>query len=188
MAVLVSQREFSRRAGVTLRTVQQAIERGAVKIHHTEKAGSKTRVFIDWEIQGKAYAAARLPGANHATRGEQNSVPRGPMPGPGEGAAPPGEPSAYSKARTAREVFNAKFAEIRYKSESKAVVPTEKIKVLFFEIGRTIQLNMLNIPARIAPIIAAEHDEKKVYEILTSEIIQSLEALANNGKFDSLFK
>ena len=203
MPDLISLREFGRRRGVELRAVQFAIERGRIKIAETRKAGKRTRVFIDDETQAQAWDASGDPGKrNRATRAEADAgaptmhagkvKKRGKgtkqgKPPPAAPAAGPLPPSPYQIARAAREAFNAKRAEMDFKKESGALVPLEPVKTLFFTLAKNTQQNLLNVPARISPIVAVENDEKKIYDIIEKEILEALETLAN-VRFDSLTK
>lgn len=182
MSELVSLREFSRRIGVGLRAVQWAIENSRIKVAKSEQHGQRTRVFLDYESAARDWEANRDPSKrNRPTKGEMKQQ------SPRAGAGIPVGDSPYQKARSAREVYNAKMAELKYKIETKMLVPVEDVKILFFDIARTVQQNMLNIPNRVSAIIAAEIDEKKIHDILLDEIAKSLEALSN-GKLDKLTK
>lgn len=201
MADLISLREFGRRRGVQLRSVQFAIETGRIKIAETRKAGKRTRVFIDDETQAQAWAAHGDPGKrNRTTTGEAaaggaavhaEGKPRRGRKARGQPAAQApakkATPSPYQIARAARETYSAKMAEIEFKKATGALVPLEPVKSLFFTIAKHTQQNLLNIPARITPIVAAENDEKKIYAIIEKEILEALETLSN-VRFDSLTK
>lgn len=198
MGELVSLRECARRLGVQLRSVQVAIQNGRIDVARTDTHGQRTRVFVDIDTVLQQWAQNTDPGKRHRqTRGEiagttpppgAQEPPSGPA-GPGQ-RRPAGQdtkenPSAYQTARGAREVYTAKMVELKYKLQTKALVPAEEVKKIFFDVGKTIQLNMLNIPNRVAAMIAAESDEKKVFDILQTEITIALEALSN-GRIDKL--
>jgi len=56
------------------------------------------------------------------------------------------------------------------------------VKVAAFNLFRRYRDHMLNIPDRLAAILAAEVDAAKCYEILTSEIRKDLNEFADaNG-------
>ncbi len=188
MAALVSMRECARQLGVQLRSVQVALQTGRIHSEKTEQAGTKTRIFFDMDKVRQEWRVNSAPEhGNRPTRGEMAGTAPAPTEGPGSmpAAGGPAEQSTYQKARGAREVYNAKMIELKYKLQSKALVPVEDVKKIFFDIGKTIQLSMLNIPNRVAALIAAEMNEKKVYDILQAEIILALESLSN-GKIDRL--
>jgi phage terminase Nu1 subunit (DNA packaging protein) len=86
----------------------------------------------------------------------------------------------YEQARTERMIWLAKQAELNYKKQEGLLVDAEAVRQAAFEKARQVRDSLLNIPARISPILAAERDTKKVNEILTNEIRQCLENLSND--------
>lgn len=185
MADLISMRECARQLGVQLRSVQVALQSGRIHAEKTEQAGTKTRIFFDIDKVRQEWST-NTGTRNRDTRGEMTGTAPAPgAAGPPAGKAGPAEQTTYQKARGAREVYSAKMIELKYKLESKALVPVEDVKKIFFDIGKTIQLSMLNIPNRVAALIAAETNEKKVYDLLQAEINLALESLSN-GKLDRL--
>lgn len=194
MADLVSLREFGRRIGVQLRAVQFAIETGRIVIAETRQAGKRTRVFIDWETQEKAWRDNTDQGKrNNISEAERNGTapapakPAGKKEKPAAPAAPAAPLSGFQKHRSAREETNAKMAELNYKKEIGSLVEMNKVKELFFTLAHNTQQSLLNIPARVSAIIAAKTDEREIFNILEKEISQALETLSNAG-FDKLKK
>ncbi len=202
MAELISMREFSRRVGVQLRAVQFAIETGRIKIAERRPAGKQTRVFIDWETQAQAWEQNRDPGKkNRPTSREmaqgtevQHTGEKKTKPSAGAQAhSSPGRPKAdappsqYQIARSAREAFNAKMAELNYKKSAGALVELDKVKALYFDIARTVQQNLLNIPGRVSAIVSAKTDEREIYNLIEKEIMLVLESLSN-ANFNTLSK
>lgn len=86
----------------------------------------------------------------------------------------------YEKARTEKEIYRAKMAKLNYERMDGSLVPVEAVKKQAFETARQVRDSLLNIPNRVSPIVAAEHDSKRVNEIFTQEIRQCLEYLSNN--------
>lgn len=187
----ISLREFGRRVGVGLRSVQYAIETGRLKIHSEKMFGKQRRIFLDWETQEAAWHKDRgdTGKRNRLTVGEKaagvevhgdpgQTHETGPDPVAATGAAEK-KTTAFQKARSVRETFNAKMAELNFRKAAGALVPAEEVKQVFFEIGKIAQQNMMNIPARVSAILAAETDEKKIGDILMDEIIKALDGIAN---------
>jgi hypothetical protein len=208
MGELVSVREFSRRMGVTLRAIQFAIERGRVKISKSEQRGQRVRHFIDmdekaaWELnrdpskqggptrreKGKGpQPSYTKPGDREEGRPAAGGLAPDATPGPGPGGAPDtsgqifGRESAYHKARTARELFTAKTAELEYKVRIGELVSMDEVKKVFYTTANAVTQNLLNIPARVSAILAAETDEKKVFEMLNREIKNALQRLSDGN-------
>lgn len=74
----------------------------------------------------------------------------------------------------------ARKAELEVLELTKILIPAKDVKDAAFEKARTLRDQFINIPARISPIVAAEHDAKKVYEMMDKEIRQVLEALSGD--------
>ena len=86
-----------------------------------------------------------------------------------------------TKARAMREHFKALLTELEYKERSGELILAKDVCDANFEKARLIRDQLLNIPARVSPILAAERDAKKVNEILTHEIRQCLETLSGGN-------
>ncbi len=76
----------------------------------------------------------------------------------------------------------AKKAEIEVAEMMKLLIPAKDVADANFEKARLLRDQLLNIPARVAPIIAAERDPKKTHVILDKEIRQCLETIAGDLK------
>jgi hypothetical protein len=94
--------------------------------------------------------------------------------------------SLRSSRRCARSVMSARpnggsesiapmplRKEMELKKELGHLVHVDDVRALAFRIGRQIRDGMLNIPDRLAAIIAAEPDGDKIRALLTAEIEQS---------------
>lgn len=97
-------------------------------------------------------------------------------------AAKQGGSSEYEAARTEKEIYRAKMAKLNFEKMDGMLILAEEVRKSAFEKARQVRDSLLNIPARVSPILAAEHDAKKVNEILTHELRQVLEGLAENLK------
>lgn len=86
----------------------------------------------------------------------------------------------FEKAKTEREIWRAKTAKLNYEKLSGLLIYASDVRQIAFETARLLRDQLLNIPARVSPIIAAERDTKKVNEILTKEIRQCLETIASD--------
>lgn len=93
-----------------------------------------------------------------------------------------GSNNEYEAARTEKEIYRAKMAKLNYERLEGSLVYAKDVRQAAFEKGRLVRDQLLNIPARVSPIIAAERDPKKTHEILTNEIRQCLETIADDLK------
>ena len=89
-----------------------------------------------------------------------------------------GSSNEYEAARTEKEIYRAKMAKLNYERLEGSLVYVKDVTDANFEKARLIRDQLLNIPARVSPILVAEKDHKKVNEILTKEIRQVLEILS----------
>lgn len=93
----------------------------------------------------------------------------------------PGELS-YHQARTERERIKAKREQAEYDLFIGKLVDSEEVRISAFNRGRILRDNILNVPERIAPILAAETDPRKVHQILFKELRSALEEESNANK------
>ena len=91
-----------------------------------------------------------------------------------------GSPDYYT-ARAIREHYLARLARIEFDEKVGKLVSRDEVQVAAFTKARTVRDNLLNIPDRLAAVLAAETDVDKVHKILTEEIRKALEDLAGSG-------
>jgi hypothetical protein len=172
---------------VSLRAVQKAIGSGRIE----KTAGGQIDIDAA-DAQWSSRTAPRPTGPSSRPLPPERSqdVPRTiPIP------VPPGEPRPdprselpsatgvdYSRARAVRENYLARLAKIDYEERTGRLVSKDEVQVAAFNRFRQFRDQMLNIPDRLAAMLAAEADPAKVYEILSSEIRKALNEFANaNG-------
>jgi hypothetical protein len=160
----MSLRAYSRHRGVSLRAVQKAIASERIT---TRKDG-------------------RINAEEADTQWTKNTAPR-PEPGSTYRPAPAGardldqvEPRPeggaveYSRARAIREGYLARLSKLDYEERTNKLVSREQIEVEAFTRYRVYRDGMLNIPDRVAAVVAAESDAARVHDILSSEIRRAL--------------
>lgn len=86
---------------------------------------------------------------------------------------------SFSEVQTRERHFKAKLAELEFLARVGKLVERDKVEAEAFRISRLVRDGMLNIPDRLTGVLAAETDQRKIYELLTKEIRQALEALAD---------
>ncbi|HZP21432.1 MAG TPA: hypothetical protein VFB16_14650 [Bauldia sp.] len=87
-------------------------------------------------------------------------------------------PTLLLKARTKTEVEKGKLLELKAKVEAGKFVDSDEVKVAAFNKARIVRDALLNLPARLAPVLAAEADERACFVLLDKEIRQALDELA----------
>lgn len=99
-------------------------------------------------------------------------------------SSPPPEPQGsggpnYAQSRAIKEAYHARLAKLSFEEKSGALVRTDNVKVAWFNILRVMRDRILNMPDRMAPLLSAEDDPKKVREMLDIELRQLLDDAAD---------
>lgn len=92
--------------------------------------------------------------------------------------APKDDPHGYLESRSKREHYLAKQAELEYLKDIGELVSAREVREVAFRRYRTLRDKLLNIPERVASVIAAERDPARCHKILTDEIKRVLNELA----------
>lgn len=214
---LLSLRKYAEHRGVSLAAVQKAIVSGRIQVAREVPQGSKTLKFIDPVLADRMWNELTNPEQQRvATRAEMGRVPESkpvdsiPLNLFGdtkEEASEETNDSAvqsknstgvygerYNKARSIKEEYNAKIAEIELRERMGELVDKNELARELFNLSAGIQQNLLNAPVQIAPIIhsrcmafieelkeneAATLEVREIEDIISGEIKQILEGLAN---------
>ena len=92
------------------------------------------------------------------------------------GVAPKGD-NLYN-AQKRRTIALAVREELRNRKIEGELVSRSEIEAQWFKVGRQVRDALMNIPARVAGLVAAEKKQDKCFAILEKEIRQALEGLA----------
>lgn len=87
--------------------------------------------------------------------------------------------SDYEIAKAHEKTFKAKMAELDYLKRKGELVERVDVEREVFDMARKVRNNILNIPAKIMDKLAATTDPFEVEKLLTDELYQALEGLAN---------
>ena len=83
----------------------------------------------------------------------------------------------YAQEQAKREHYKAELARLEYQQILGELVDAEAVQEQAFAVSRQVRDAMLNIPSRLAGILAAETDQRRCYDLLEREIRQALESL-----------
>ena len=86
---------------------------------------------------------------------------------------------SFAQARTIEMVFRAKLRKLEYEVRQAKLIEAEIVRKSMADAGRTVRDGILGLPERLATVLAAESDTKKIYVTLKTELSRELEALAN---------
>lgn len=101
-------------------------------------------------------------------------------------AAPPVAPAAlvaleaplgYNEAKTLREIAEARLAELKLAEQRGELVRAVDVQSALSNKAAALREGFLQLPARLAPIMAAESDQARCHDILQAELRQVLEQL-----------
>jgi hypothetical protein len=154
---LVSVRKYAEHRGVSHTAVQKAIKQGRI---HPARDGK-----IDVEQADRDW--------------NRNSSPvNAPKHAPKPDAAAGGP--TYAQSRAVRELYLARLAKIEFEERAGKLISRDEVTVAAFTKARTVRDNLLNIPDRVAAMLAAETDPVRTHQILTDEIRKALIELSGD--------
>lgn len=88
------------------------------------------------------------------------------------------EVTSYHVAKTLREAAEAQMARLKLAEMQGDVIRVAAVKSQLATVFATVRDALLQIPARMAPVLAAEADPVSVHNVLHAEIHQALQHLA----------
>ena len=91
-------------------------------------------------------------------------------------------PEEYNQARTRREIAEANLAEMKESEQRGVTIRLDVIEATLAIALATAREALLQIPARMAPLLAAEADPASVQTLLHSEIHQVLTQLSGAAR------
>ncbi|MBP8898169.1 MAG: hypothetical protein KBG32_06760 [Sulfuritalea sp.] len=158
---LMSYGEYAQHRGCSRPNISQAVKRGLIKpvfIGGKPKIDSD-RADAEWAANAKPTMLAK-----------QRPVAANDHPN----SAAEVETPAYAVSRARREAAEAMLAEVELAKERGELVPILVARKEFSKQITLIRESVLQIPARMAPILAAEGDMGKVRHLLDVEIRSAL--------------
>ena len=170
--------ELARRLGVSRQAVSDLVRRGIL----TPDANGR----ID-EAAARAAILSSVHPTSKTVQAAQSSAPApidpvAAAPAPAPAAAPPPEAAAtnYHVAKTMREAAEAHIARLKLAEMRGELIRTDAVRAVMSNIFATTREAVLQMPARLAPLLAAESDPAAVQNLLHAELHAALESLANS--------
>jgi hypothetical protein len=156
--------------------------RGCSKAAVTKAAQAGRITLIDGKIdpmiadaQWKANTRARIPA--RAARVE----PGLPAAAPGAADAPAGGPGGgedYWDSRGRREAAEAELAELKVAEQRRELIRVSAVEMVWAASLAAAREHLLQVRARLAPLLAAETDVFKIEQLLDEEHSKALQLLA----------
>lgn len=172
--------ELARRLGVSRQAVSDLVRRGIL----TPDANGR----ID-EAAARAAILSSVHPTSKTVQAAQASAPApiapvaaAPAPAVAPAAAPQPEAAAtnYHVAKTMREAAEAHIARLKLAEMRGELIRTDAVRAVMSNIFATTREAVLQMPARLAPLLAAESDPAAVQNLLHAELHAALESLANS--------
>ncbi len=178
----LSARQYAQRIGVSGSYVSRLVREGKLSVDRDGRLDSDEADRILAARREPARAANRqVPASSPAASARPSPAP---IPrfaafadavGPGSGSD---LPTLLLKARTKTEVEKGRLLELKAKVEAGKFVDGDEVKVAAFNKARIVRDALVNIASRLAPLVAAEGDERACFDLIDREIRQALEELA----------
>lgn len=132
------------------------------------------RWFPDLQAAAREYLDSRDSGRGQRRANEVMSAP-----------APETEEEkieSYQKSAARLQHYKAALTEIEYQIQTGTLVKKDEVDREVFKFHRTIRDQFLNVPDRLAAVLAAETERTKIHAIMTKEIRRVLTALAEEDE------
>lgn len=85
----------------------------------------------------------------------------------------------FAEHQAKREYYKAEISRLEYEERVQKLIEAEKVDAEWFRLTRIVRDAVMNIPSRLAGVLASESDERTVNQILEKELRDALEALAS---------
>ena len=170
-ARLMTQGEYARHRGVSRPYISKLVKNGVVVVRRDKiDRVASDAVLDDKPVDDVDTAlAAPLPagGAPDASGAELAGDPQ-----PELGAS-------FGQARTIDMMFRARLRRLEFEQKQGKLIEAEVYRSAAANAFRMFRDGMLGLPDRLATVLAAESDPKKVHLALKAEITRQLEAAAD---------
>ena len=159
---LISRAEYARRKGVAARTIGKYCQRKIIPLHDNlidpEEADRELAKILIKPLGSGRVSAKGM--SCESSNGERLT-------------------NSYVEARTAEKQLRVAILELDLQLKRGEMVLTKDVEFAAFNAAREIRDRMLNIPDRIAAIVAAESNEIKVRDIIIEQIENELRSITD---------
>ncbi len=168
---LITRAEYARRCNVAERTVGKYVQRGIIPLHNNKINP------IEAEREILKYTGSMI-GDDVLQNQQVNNANNAPL------------ANTFIEARTKEKNIKVELLELDLALKKGETVLTKDVEFAAFNAARELRDRMLNIPDRVAAIVAAESDEEKVYKIILEQIENELVSVIDDkfkpGTFDEV--
>lgn len=164
---LVSRAEYAKRRGVAPRTIGKYVQRGIIPLHGNKIDPEEATLCLERHLVvpfgvDRKTVGTRSPG----DKAKNNTQLYG------------SKATSFVNARTREKEIKVQMLELDLKLKTGEMVMVKDVELAAFTMARKIRDRMLNIPDRVAAIVAAETDEVEVRNIILFQIENELSDLS----------
>ena len=167
----MNQTKFAKKMGVSQHTVARWIRTGIIS-KGVKKDGRK--IDIVYKVASKEKKKnldTRFMPLKYQKKGDKKPTK------PEEKGEDQKESPGLSQFRAVDAQYSAALRKIKYEEATGKLILRSRVEEFLFRMVRTFRDNILNVPPRIAPILAGENDKKKIMTILDKEFKLALKEL-----------
>ena len=177
--------ELARRLGVSRQAVSDLVRRGILTPDangRIDEAAARAAILASVHPTSKTVQAAQASAPAPIAPIAPVAAAPAPAPAVAPAAAPQPEAAAtnYHVAKTMREAAEAHIARLKLAEMRGELIRTDAVRAVMSNIFATTREAVLQMPARLAPLLAAESDPAAVQNLLHAELHAALESLANS--------
>ena len=168
----MTQKEYARHRGCSPVSVHKAIRAGRISL--IDGKIDPAVADIQWAANSRARAPARK--AVDLVAVSTSSPSPGDAAPPDAAVSPPadGNPNDYWDARSRRETAEAAIAEMKEAEMRGTLIRADSVRTSWANKISTARDALLQIPHRLAPVLAAETEIERVAELIEAELRQAL--------------
>lgn len=166
---LISQAEYARRRNVDPTTVRDAIRAGRITL--IDGKIDPAVADIQWQRNTRARIQAKR---SEPVQPSLLAAPSGADAPADLGAESAQSEDDYWVSRAKRERAEAELAELKLAEQRRQLIRTDAVRTALAGVISSTRDSLLQIPARLAPVLAVETDAAKVHDLVQAEIHQAL--------------
>ena len=165
-----TQAELARQLNVSRQAVNDLVRRNILEV------GQDGR--IDTELARVALANRVRPSAKTASAATPAPPPATTAANDAGAQADATSVTSFHVAKTLRETAEARIAQLKLAELQGDLIRTDAVRFAYTKRAVALRESILQIPARLAPVLAAESDKAKCHDIIQTELHAVLQQLA----------
>lgn len=182
---LITQAEYAKRRGCSAVAVHKAVKSGRISL--IDGLIDPDVADIQWAKNSRARIGSKAPQlgapAERPDDGDQLPLESAGLAAQPEAhapaAAPAAQPDDYTTWRGRREAADAELAELRLAELRRDLISVAAVEGVWSAMLASTREHLLQVRARLAPLLAAESDAFKIEQLLEGEHRKALETLAS---------